>query len=371
MMLFWREMTVERMLSGEQDARRNWKCWFSFPILGNQIQNWMSDWQHLFSLCFFFQVLGNWSPVFLSGDSAHPLWEHPRTGPQAATILSELCGDHAQRSRRGEDWDPRVSTPISREEVELHNCQWQLGHLRTRARQRWARCHVFGESKDHSGIASEILINPLWTSCCVIKFHVKWAGGDRTEFHKEANGRGKKKIWGTGPYPSFSNLMQRHLVETRRNVNLLIGLTSKSVALWCKVMGCRAVSECSHGWRWFLRVGQSLLMPLWDKMKIKSWGTHPESMVLTIGLWIWHIKTNSDMGHWKTWDKTSLIAPIYTNVLSQVVECSDVWVLDSWYHLFFSPISEQGPISAHKNCFILLCPCSTPSQSSLGLHLIT
>lgn len=74
-------------------------------------------------LVFFFQVLGNWSPVFLSGDSAHPLWEHPRTGPQAATILSELCGDHAQRSRRGEDWDPRVSTPISREEVELHNCQ--------------------------------------------------------------------------------------------------------------------------------------------------------------------------------------------------------------------------------------------------------
>lgn len=76
-----------------------------------------------FPCVFFFQVLGNWSPVFLSGDSAHPLWEHPRTGPQAATILSELCGDHAQRSRRGEDWDPRVSTPISREEVELHNCQ--------------------------------------------------------------------------------------------------------------------------------------------------------------------------------------------------------------------------------------------------------
>lgn len=160
MMLFWREIAVGMMLSGERDARRNWRCLFSVPIPGNQIQSWVPDWQHLFSLCFF-QVLGDWSPVFLSGDSAHPLWEHPRTGPQAATILSELCGDHAQRSRRGEDWDPRVPTPISREEVELHNCQWQLGHLRTCARQRWALCHVFGESKEHGGIASKVLINPL------------------------------------------------------------------------------------------------------------------------------------------------------------------------------------------------------------------
>lgn len=73
--------------------------------------------------CVFSQVLGNWSPVFLPGDSTHPLREHPRTRTQAATLLSELCGDHAQCGRRGKDWDPGMPTPVSREEVELHDRQ--------------------------------------------------------------------------------------------------------------------------------------------------------------------------------------------------------------------------------------------------------
>lgn len=106
-------------------------------------------------------------------------------------------------------------------------------------------------------------------------------------------------------------------------------------------------------------------------MKIKGLRNSPSvNGIAFTGLWIWQIKTSSDMGHSKTWNKTRLIAPIYTNVLPQVVEWSDVWVLGSCYHLFFSPISEQGPILAHKNCFTLLCPCSMPSNSSLGLHLI-
>lgn len=82
---------------------------------------------------FFAQVLGNRSPVFLPGHSAHPLREHPGPGAQAAALLSELRGDHAQRGRRGQDWDPGMPAPVSREKVELHHRQRQLGHLWARA----------------------------------------------------------------------------------------------------------------------------------------------------------------------------------------------------------------------------------------------
>lgn len=121
-MLFWGGVTVERTFSGEGNAEEL-KMLIFCPCSCEPSTKVKASLAASHFPWFFSQVLGNWSPVFLPGDSAHPLREHPRTGTQAATLLSELCGDHAQCSRRGEDWDPGVPTPISREKVELHDRQ--------------------------------------------------------------------------------------------------------------------------------------------------------------------------------------------------------------------------------------------------------
>lgn len=116
---------MKRLFSGEGNAEEL-RMWIFSPRScepNTKVQASLTTSLSLCSFFFFYQVLGNRSPVFLSGNSAHPLREHPRTGTQAATFLSELCGDHAQRSRRGKDWDPGMPTPISREEVELHDRQ--------------------------------------------------------------------------------------------------------------------------------------------------------------------------------------------------------------------------------------------------------
>lgn len=76
-----------------------------------------------------FQVTSSGPPVLVTGHSAHPLWQHPRSGAQAATLLPELRGNHAQCSRGGQDWHSRVPASVQRPTLELHHGQWQSGHF--------------------------------------------------------------------------------------------------------------------------------------------------------------------------------------------------------------------------------------------------
>ncbi|KAL7881053.1 hypothetical protein SRHO_G00033070, partial [Serrasalmus rhombeus] len=76
-------------------------------------------------------VSGSWSSVLVSGLSAHPLQLHSRPGAQAAALLQELCGDHAQRGAGGEDRHPGVPAPVPGPPLELHHRQRQPGHIRT------------------------------------------------------------------------------------------------------------------------------------------------------------------------------------------------------------------------------------------------
>lgn len=128
-MLFWGGMTVKMMFSGEGNAEELKMLIFCPHSCEPSTKMQSSLTTSLFPWFFFAQVLGNWSPVFLPGDSAHPVREHPGPGAQAAALLSELRGDHAQRGRRCKDWDPGMPAPVSREKVELHHRQRQLSHL--------------------------------------------------------------------------------------------------------------------------------------------------------------------------------------------------------------------------------------------------
>lgn len=46
---------------------------------------------------FFLQVPGHRTPILVPGHSSHSLCQHPWPGAQAAALLPQLCGDHAQR----------------------------------------------------------------------------------------------------------------------------------------------------------------------------------------------------------------------------------------------------------------------------------
>lgn len=84
------------------------------------------------------QVPGCRAPVLVPGHTAHPLRQHPGPSTQAAALLSELRGDHAQRGGGRQDQHRGVPAPVPRPQVELHHHQQQPGHLRPRAGQRYA-----------------------------------------------------------------------------------------------------------------------------------------------------------------------------------------------------------------------------------------